>query len=97
MSLKFMEQMPLKPELMTCPKCGKEKRIGLHSYQERRTICHGQVELGQAQADEMCVNTRRGKVWMAMTVFSRLFLWGQVGAHRTKGLIECVMTHDRGA
>jgi transposase-like protein len=169
MSLKLMEQMPLKPELMTCPECGEEKRIGIHSHQERRYICHvckatfaetkgtllyglhypiwvlvltllahgcpvqaivvafgldertvaawqskagqqgeriqaaivcnGRVELGQVQADEICVTTQHGKVWMAtaMTVFSRLFLWVEVGAHRTKGLIERVMAHVRAA
>jgi transposase-like protein len=171
MSLKFMEQMPLKPEWMTCPECGEEKRIGIHSHQERRYICHackatfaetkgtllyglhypiwavvlvltllaqgcpvqaivvafcldertvaawqskagqhgeriqeaivcnGRVELGQVQADEICVNTQHGQVWMAtaMTVFSRLFLWGEVGAHRTKGLIERVMAQVHAA
>ncbi len=40
MRLKFMEQLPLKPELMTCSYCGKSQRIGGHSRQERRSICH---------------------------------------------------------
>jgi len=62
-------------------------------------VCTGRVELGQVQADEICVTTQHGKVWMAtaMTVFSRLFVWGEVGAHRTKGLIELVMAHVHAA
>jgi transposase-like protein len=39
-TLKFMEQQPLDPKLMTCPDCGEEERIGVHSHQERRCICH---------------------------------------------------------
>jgi len=31
MILKFMEQAPLKPELMTCPDCGENQRIGIYS------------------------------------------------------------------
>ena len=49
-------------------------------------VCQGSVELGQVQADELGVTTQRGKVWMAtaMSVFSRLFLWGEVSAHRDR-------------
>ena len=62
-------------------------------------VCQGQVELGQVQADELKVKTQRGAVWMAtaMTVFSRLFLWGEVGSQRTKGLVERVLAHVRAA
>ena len=33
---------PLRPELVVCPKpaCGASGRIGIHSHQERRYICH---------------------------------------------------------
>lgn len=168
-----MEQLPLRPELVACPyaDCGTQDRIGIHSYTERRYICHtcgrtfaetkgtplfglhypigvvvlvltllahgcpvpaivvafwldertvaawqgkagqhgeriqdqvvcnGQVELGQVQADELYVKTQKGRVWMAtaMTVFSRLFLWGEVAPQRTKGLIERVIVHVRAA
>jgi len=62
-------------------------------------VCQGSVELGQVQADELCVTTQRGKVWMAtaMSVFSRLFLWGEVSAHRDRPLIERVMQKVRQA
>lgn len=165
--MKFMEQPPLCPALVTCPNpaCQQAERMGIHSHLERRYICHGcgktfaatkgtplydlkyplwvavlvltllaygcpvpaivaafyldertvaswqrkagqhgeciqdrvvcngQVELGQVQNDELCVNSQHGKVWMAtaMSVFSRLFLWGEVSAHRNKALIERVM------
>jgi transposase-like protein len=170
--LKFMEQQPLDPKLMTCPSCGEEERIGVHSHQERRCICHacrgtlaetkgtvffnlhypiwvvvlvltllahgcppaaivaafyldertvaawhskagkhgkrvqdevvcnGQVELGQVQADELCVKAQGGKkVWVAtaMSVFSRLFLWGEVSIKRDKPLIERLMAKVRAA
>jgi transposase-like protein len=171
--LKFMEQPPLCPELMTCPNpnCAKNGRIGVHSQKERRYICHachqtfsetkgtplydlkcplwvvilvltllahgcplqaivtaffldertvaawqrkggqhgeqiqdqvvcnGQVELGQIQADELYVKVQGGKVWMAtaMSVFSRLFLWGEVAAQRDRHLIERVIGKVRAA
>ena len=171
-TLKFMEQQPLDPKLMTCPNCSEEERIGVHSPQERRCICHacgvtfaetkgtvffklhypiwvvvlvltllaygcppaaivaaffldertvaawhnkagqhgkrvqdevvcnGQVELGQVQADELYVKAQGGKkVWVAtaVSVFSRLFLWGEVSAKRDKSLIERVMVQVRAA
>jgi len=40
MTLKFMEQMPLDPRLISCPHCLKSERIGIHSRSERRYICH---------------------------------------------------------
>ena len=158
---------PLRPELVVCPKptCGASGRIGIHSHQERRYICHacgatfaetvgtplyglkhpvwlvvlvlallaggcpipaivfafgldertvtawhqkagqhakrvqealicqGQVELGQVQGDELYVKTQHGTVWMAtaMSVFSRLFLWGAVApAHDTTLIMQVV-------
>lgn len=171
-TLKFMEQPPLDPKLMTCPHCKEEERIGPHSHQERRLICHacgrtfsetkgtiffglhypiwvvvlvlillaygcpvqaivaafyldertvaawhakagkhgkrvqdevvcnGQVELGQVQSDEICVNVQGDKkVWAAtaMSVFSRLFLWGEVSTQRDRPLIERLMAQVRAA
>jgi len=54
-------------------------------------VCNGQVELGQVQQDELCINAQGFKVWMttAMTIFSRLFIWGEVSTNRDKSLIEC--------
>ncbi len=76
------------------------RKSGLHAQgvQESR-VCQGQVELGQVQADELCVNTQRGKIWIAtaMSVFSRLFIWGEVSAHRNRHLIERVMEKVRQA
>jgi len=171
-TLKFMEQQPLDPKLMTCPHCDENERIGVHSHQERRYMCHtcgktfaetkgtvffnlhypiwvvvlalsllahgcppaaivvafeldertvaawhrkaghhgkrvqdevvcnGQIDLGQVQADELCVKAQGGqKVWVAtaMSVFSRLFLWGEVSTRRDKPLIERLMTKVRAA
>ncbi|MCP4422468.1 MAG: IS1 family transposase, partial [Chloroflexi bacterium] len=171
-TLKFMEQQTLDPKLATCPYCEKDDRLGIHSHQERRFICHrcdrtfaetkgtvffglhypiwvvilvltllaygcppaaivaaflldertvavwhkkagkhgqrvqdevvcnGEVELGQVQADELCVNAQGGKkVWVAtaMSVFSRLFLWGEVSTKRDKPLIERLMAKVRAA
>lgn len=49
---------------------------------QEQIVCNGQVELGQTQADELCVNTQGGKAWMAtaMVVFARLWLWHPEGS-----------------
>ena len=162
MTLQFMQQLPLRPDLVACPYCGAAEHIGIHSHQERRYICHackgtfaetkgtplyglhyptwvvvlvdtllafgcpvaaivaafgldertvaawqskagkhgeriqdevvcaGQIALGQVQADEICVTAQGGKVWMAtaISVFARLFLWGEVSRKRDRPLIE---------
>jgi transposase-like protein len=170
--LKFMDQQPLEPKLMTCPHCGESSRIGVHVEPERRLICHacrrtftetkgtvffglhypiwvvvlvltllaygcpvaaivaafyvdertvaawhakagqqgkrvqanivcnGQVELGAVQADELCAKAQGGqKIWVAtaMSVFSRLFLWGEVSPTRDRPLIERLMHRVRAA
>jgi transposase-like protein/IS1 family transposase len=71
-------------------KAGKQgKRV------QEQIVCNGQVELGQVQADEMRVKTQKGTVWMAssMTVFSRLFIWGEVSTSRDKSLIRRLFEH----
>lgn len=76
------------------------RKAGIHAKGVQETqVCQGGLALGQVQADELCVNTQRGKVWMAtaMSVFSRLFLWGEVSAHRDRPLIERVMGKVRQA
>jgi transposase-like protein len=62
-------------------------------------VCHGQIVLGQVQADELCVTTQHGKVWIAMAlcVFSRLFLWGAVSPHRDRALLKQLLTQVRAA
>ena len=171
MTLRFMERSALNPELMTCPHCCETERIGIHSHQERRYICHacqktfaetkgtplyrlkypiwvvilvltllahgcpqqaivvgfsidertladwlskagklgeriqdqvvcnGQIELGQVQADELYVKMQGGRVWMAtaLSVFSRLFLWGEVSPRRDRGLIRRLVGKVRAA
>lgn len=164
---------PMRPELVVCPKsdCGASDRIGIHSHQERRYICHtcgktfaetlgtplyglkhpawlvvvvlallsggcpipaivfafgldertvadwhckagchakaiqdqvvcqGSVDLGQVQGDELYVKAQRGKAWMAtaMSVFSRLFIWGAVARERDSALVEQVVVKARAA
>ena len=164
-TIKFMATPELDAAYAQCPYCGQSARVGIHSHQERRYICHGcektfsetkgtvfenlhypswvvvlvlkllaygcppqaivqalyldertiaewqakagqkgkqvqeevvcngQVDLGQAQADELCVNTQDGKAWMAtaMVVFSRLWLWGEVSPSRDRHLIWRLM------
>jgi transposase-like protein len=75
-------------------------KAGLHAKTlQEQIVCAGHVELGQVQLDELCVTTQLGKVWVAtaMSVFSRLFLWGEVSKTRDKALIERVLTHVKRA
>jgi len=57
---------------------------------QEQTVCDGNVELEQVQADELCVTAQGGKVWMAtaMVVKSRLFLGGVVSKCRDTALIR---------
>lgn len=57
---------------------------------QAKVVCNGQVELGQTQLDELCINTQGGKTWVAtgISVFSRLFLWAEVSTKRNRSLIE---------
>lgn len=57
---------------------------------QAKVVCNGQVELGQTQLDELCVNTQGGKTWVAtgISVFSRLFLWAEVSTKRDRAFIE---------
>jgi len=66
-------------------------QLGLHGKAVQEPfVCQGQVEFGQVQLDELCVTVQGGKVWVAtaMSVFSRLCLWGEVSTRRDKGLVE---------
>jgi transposase-like protein len=77
-----------------------QQKAGYHAKQvQEAVVCQGQVDLGQVQGDELSVKPQRGTVWMAtaMTVFSRLFLWGAVAPQRNTGLITQVVQQVRAA
>ena len=77
-----------------------QQKAGHHAKQVQDVVvCQGQVDLGQVQGDELYVKTQRGTVWMAtaMTVFSRLFLWGAVAPQRDSALITQVVQQVRAA
>jgi transposase-like protein len=171
MELKFMLEPALDTSLMTCPSCGEEERIWIHSQKERRLrcgvckrtfveaqgsplfrlhyphwlvivvvsllahgcpvqaivfafgldertvtgwheragrharrvqeelVCQGELVAGQVQADELYVKMQHGTVWIAtaMCVFSRLFIWGEVGAERNTALVQRVVERVRAA
>jgi transposase-like protein len=75
-------------------------KAGRHAKQVQATVvCNGAVELGQVQADELYTKTQAGAVWIAtaMTVFSRLWLWGAISWERDEGLITPVVEQVRAA
>jgi hypothetical protein len=72
------------------------ERAGRHAQRvQEEWVCQGRIEARQIQADELCVKMQGGRVWIAtaMCVFSRLFIWGEVDAHRTTGLVQRVVEH----
>ena len=67
---------------------------GEHAQQvQQEKVCQGHLVAHQIQADEMWLKTQWGTAWMAtaMTVFSRLFIWGAVGVERQTGLLTRVV------
>jgi hypothetical protein len=62
-------------------------------------VCQGELVAGQVQADELYVKMQHGTVWIAtaMCVFSRLFIWGEVGAERNTALVQRVVERVRAA
>ena len=77
-----------------------QQKAGQHAKAvQAQVVCQGQVDLGQVQGDELYVKTQRGTVWMAtaMSVFSRLFLWGAVAPQRDTHLIRQVVQQVRAA
>src|SRR5436853_4108681 len=66
---------------------------------QEHLVCQGQVEVGQVQADELYTKTQAGSVWVAtaMTVFSRLWLWGAISWERDAALVEPVIQQVRAA
>lgn len=67
------------------------RKAGLHGKRIQKQVAYnGRVTLGQVQADELCVRIQGGQVWTAtaMSVFSRLFLWGEGALQRDSRLIQ---------
>ncbi|WP_407543410.1 hypothetical protein Q0M94_26925 (plasmid) [Deinococcus radiomollis] len=58
-------------------------------------VCQGQLDLGQVQADELWCRSQRGVVWVAtaISVASRLLIWGSVASGRTEAMIAKVVQH----
>jgi transposase-like protein len=76
------------------------KKAGAHAKAvQEEVVCRGQVDLGQVQGDELSVKHQAGTVWMAMamSVFSRLWLWGAVSPQRNTALRTAVVQQVRAA
>jgi transposase-like protein len=77
-----------------------QAKAGQHAKRvQEQLVCQGTVDVGQVQADELYTKTQAGPVWIAtaMTVFSRLWLWGAISWERDTALIEPVIKHSRAA
>jgi len=75
-------------------------KAGQHAKQvQTEVVCNSNVDLGQVQADELYTKTQAGAVWIAtaMTVFSRLWLWGAIAWERDERLITPVIEQVRAA
>jgi transposase-like protein len=66
---------------------------------QEQVVGQGHVEVGQVQADELYTKTQAGSIWIAtaLTVFSRLWLWGAISWDRDAALVEPVIAHVRAA
>ena len=77
-----------------------QRKGGHHARQvQEQLVSQGQVAVGQVQADELYTKTQAGPVWIAtaMTVFSRLWLWGAISWERDAALVEPVIEQVRAA
>jgi transposase-like protein len=77
-----------------------QRKAGQHAKQvQEQLVCQGSLDLGQVQADELYTKTQAGPIWIAtaMTVFSRLWLWGAISWDRDEALITPVIEHTRAA
>jgi transposase-like protein len=77
-----------------------QHKAGQHAKTVQETVvCQGQLDVGQVQADELYTKTQAGPVWVAtaMTVFSRLWLWGAISWDRDAALVEPVIAQVRAA
>ena len=71
-------------------------KAGEHAQRvQEHLVCQGQLDLGQVQADELWCRSQRGVLWLAtaMSVASRLLIWGSVASGRTEDLIAEVVQH----
>jgi len=64
-----------------------------------KLVSHGQLELGQIQADELKVKTYLGTIWLGlvMQVKTRLWLGGAVDKQRGKRLLKGVLSYAQQA
>lgn len=77
-----------------------QRKAGLHAKGvQEAMVCNGQVDVGQVQGDEFYLRTQCGGVWIAtaMSVFSRLCLWGAVSIERKTALVTQVVTQVKAA
>jgi transposase-like protein len=77
-----------------------QRKAGQHAKRlQQQLVCQGQLDLGQVQADELYAKTQAGPVWIAtaMSVFSRLWLWGAISWTRDEALITPVIEQVRAA
>lgn len=77
-----------------------QRKAGQHAKQvQQQLVCQGNVDVGQVQADELYTKTQAGPIWIAtaLTVFSRLWLWGAISWNRDEALITPVIEHVRAA
>jgi transposase-like protein len=77
-----------------------QRKAGQHAKQvHEHVVCQATVDVGQVQADELYTKTQAGPIWIAtaMTVFSRLWLWGAISWKRDEALIMPVIEHTRAA
>src|SRR5215208_6374049 len=77
-----------------------QAKAGRHAKTvHQQLVCQGAIDLGQVQADELYTKTQAGPVWIAtaMTVFSRLWLWGAIAWERDERLIDQVVEQVRAA
>jgi transposase-like protein len=69
-------------------------RAGTHCLRVHCALVQTQqVELGQVQADEICVKVCRGRIWqaMALAIPSRLWLGGELSATRDGALVTALL------
>ena len=77
-----------------------QQKAGRHAKAvHQQVVCQGQVDVGQVQADELYTKTQAGPVWIAtaMSVFSRLWLWGAISWDRDTALVAPVIAQVRAA
>jgi transposase-like protein len=77
-----------------------QRKAGQHAKRvQQQLVCQASLDLGQVQADELYTKTQAGPVWIAMaiSVFSRLWLWGAISWDRDEALMRPVIEQVRAA